>query len=306
MGGAARELDLFALGSLCEAATRPLLLERVAESRFSGLGFPDLLACPIPSDQGVLVLGGAGFARRQLDLLSIVALQLGTSLENARLHAQLVQSSKMAAVGQLAAGVAHELNNPLGAVVLANDTALKVLEKNPALSRQLLEQAQTGAHRARSIVEKLLTYSRVRAPSAIDVLLGDVVRDTLELMQHQLSADGVAVQLALADVQARCDPHQLQQVLTNLILNARNAGAERVSVRVYARDSEAVLEVEDSGPGVAPEVAERIFEPFFTTMPVGRGTGLGLSVSRELVRQDGGELEFLGGSRFEVRLALTS
>ncbi|MEW6278048.1 MAG: ATP-binding protein [Candidatus Eremiobacterota bacterium] len=282
---------------------------------------PGLLAVPV-STSGVLCLAGSGFTSEHLDLLRVVAPQMGAALENARLHrqlqetheqlkrsqAELLQASKLAAVGQLAAGVAHEMNNPLGAVVLATDMACRVWEKNPVLVPQLLQDALTGARRARGIVEKLLHYSRRGTGETRRVGLEDIVADTLSLFRRALDEDGIQLELDFQPAPIRGNAAELEQVVANLLLNARDAlrtsGEEprRLWIRTRTRVDRSELEVEDSGPGVPEEVRERIFEPFFTTRPVGQGTGLGLSISREIVARHGGSLTLGSGSVFRVSL----
>ncbi|GMU54688.1 MAG: hypothetical protein AMXMBFR33_38340 [Candidatus Xenobia bacterium] len=285
---------------------RPLLIDDLQTSRFPPLapGETSLLAIPLKAEnqlQGVLLLGRRqAFTREELDQLELLALHAALALSNVQAYerlrqseAQLVQSSKLAAVGQLAAGVAHELNTPLGAIVLALDT----LEKKP--SEKALSIARDAARQARSIVEKLLYYSREGRVGRQPTDLNQVVRDTLLLIGNQLRIDQVQVVCHLGEIpEVEASPNEMQQVVTNLILNARDAlleGRERqVTVTTGVRPTgEVFLEVQDRGPGISPEVAPRIFDPFFTTKPVGRGTGLGLSVSSQIVAAHGGRLELL-------------
>jgi len=296
---------------------RPLLLDSVKGTRFPPLA-PRLLAVPLPPD-GAIVLGrrDPAFTRNEQDLLVVMARQAALALDKSRLHhqvlnafeslkeseAQLVQSSKLAAVGQLAAGVAHELNTPLATVKLALDS-LALREDGPEL-----QLAGEAAERARSIVEKLLFYSREArvAPQAVD--LNQVVKDTLVFLEAVLKKDCLEIRRDLRPLpQVLANQNEMQQVVINLLVNARDSLVEagvaprEVHVRTGTEAGWVWVEVEDSGPGVDPAAADRIFEPFFTTKPVGRGTGLGLSVSQQIMRAHSGQLEYLGGSRFRLRL----
>ncbi|MEW6282122.1 MAG: ATP-binding protein, partial [Candidatus Eremiobacterota bacterium] len=315
-------------------SAHPLLLESLAGSRFQP-GSPDLaslVAVPVLNEEQtlVVVLGSdtpAAFQREHQDLLSALAFQAAAALRNARLHAQvvqaydalreseaqLIQSSKLAAVGQLAAGVAHELNTPLATLVLGLDAAMRQLEGRPDLARPKLEAARREALRAREIVEKLFFYSRDARAGRRSVDLNAVVADTLELLGHQLELDGVRLDLHQEPVPAvQANQNELQQVLTNLLINARDAVLEpgarerTVSLRTRCEGGHVVLEVADAGPGIPVEVRERIFDPFFTTKPVGKGTGLGLSISRQIAASHGGTLvladEPSGDTRFVFRL----
>ncbi|MEW6280257.1 MAG: ATP-binding protein [Candidatus Eremiobacterota bacterium] len=284
------------------------------------------IRCPLIDDSGALVLKGPALTGEHADLLSVVALQASVALRNAQLHhevvdayarlseseAQLIQSSKMAAVGQLAAGVAHELNNPLGAVLLGLDMARMRLKSDPDVAGQQLNTARNAALRARSIVEKLLFYSREQRAPAREVDLNQVARDTMELLNHPLQLDKVQVTLELGETApVLANQNELQQVITNLILNARDAvleaGAAAREIRLTTgRDDHVWLEVQDRGPGIPPELQARIFDPFFTTKPVGKGTGLGLSLSSQIVLRYHGTLTVRsnpeGGTIFRVQL----
>lgn len=302
---------------------RPLLIEDSSTSRFQA-SEKSLLAVPMRSEtrlEGVLLLGRTEvFTRRDLERMKLLALHAGLALSNVRLHqealdayerlqrseAQLVQSSKLAAVGQLAAGVAHELNTPLGAILLAVDS----LEGKRA--DKMLTLARDAAKQARSIVEKLLYYSREGRVGRQPTDLNQVVKDTLLMIGNQLELDQVQVVCRLGEVpEMEVNANEMQQVVTNLILNARDAIMEgpalnrEIEVRSGADDG-IWLEVRDHGPGIAADVADRVFDPFWTTKPVGRGTGLGLSVSSQIVASHGGRLELCNpgepGARFRMTL----
>ena len=325
-----------AVRALAEATLRnrrPLLLEDATRSRFAppGPGIRSVLAVPLgPDDQdaGVLVLGSCrlqAFERFHQDLTWMLAHQAGVALQKARLHADLlethralqesqahlVQSSKMAAVGQLAAGVAHELNTPLGAVLLGLDSALQSLPQSTERAASRLQTARRAALQARETVAKLLFYSREAGQGMRTTEVNQVVSDTLKLLGHHLSLAQIQVQWSPGQVSlVRANPNELQQVLTNLILNARDALRQsdpprRLWLATRCEGPQSVIEVEDSGPGIPLEIRDRIFDPFFTTKPVGQGTGLGLWVSLEIMRRHQGTLvqdSVPDRTRFSLRL----
>ncbi len=334
--GDARPL-LEAASSVLESA-QPLLFEDLQGSRFevpSGQ-VRSLLAVPLAYPDGifaVLLVGAAGagqYSRHHLDLLGVLAYLAGSALQNAHTHqeviaayeqlrdsqAQLVQSSKMAAVGQLAAGVAHELNTPLGAIALSVESAAENLQRNkPDRAMVRLERASVGLDKAKTIVNKLLFYSREGRRERQPFDLNKVVDDTLDLLSHHLKLDGVAVTFQRAELPSLLgNQNEVQQVIMNLLLNARDAVKEpearsrAVEVQTRREPGAVALEVRDGGPGLSPELQARIFEPFFTTKPVGKGTGLGLSVSREIVDRHEGSLAVVSspgeGARFVIRLPL--
>jgi len=273
------------------------------------------IALPL-EDYGVLYLGDAAqpIGADTAHMLRVLAAQASLGLRCVRYfeevrasEAQLLQSSKLAAVGQLAAGVAHELNSPLGAIVMGLDAAVDSLERNPQSARDRLENAQNAAQRAREIVSRLLFYSREGKHQDLPCDLNEVVADTLEMLRHPL---GVAVQFSPGPpAPVKGSPNQLQQVITNLLINARDAvesqPERQVSVRVQGGDP-CRIEVKDNGPGIGADVLAKIFDPFFTTKAPGKGTGLGLSVSHQIVAHHGGTLTVRSqpgeGSVFTVSL----
>jgi len=303
---------------------RPLLLNEPSRLAVAGLG--SALCVPIP--RGAILLAArepGAFSRTHQELLLLLGYQLSLALSNAhhfqaevetrrqleRSQAQLIQSSKMTAVGQLAAGVAHELNTPLGAITLSVESALAMLAKKPEVAAKRLDRVLDSSRRCQQIVEKLLIYTRLSSSRKVRVTPAQLLGDTLEFFGSQLTEAGFELQTDFQptpDIEVR--QQELQQVLLNLLLNARDAAAEGLPRRLLlscAWEGEVLLRVRDWGEGIAPENLERVFEPFFTTRPVGSGTGLGLSVSHEIVAQHGGRLEVQSvpgqGALFTVRLA---
>lgn len=274
----------------------------------SGLLQRELIAVPVVYEGralGALILRASqALEPVDLELVKILAYQLGGAFERARLYqgirsaeSQVVQSSKMAAVGQLAAGIAHELNTPLGTILMAVESAEKTMLQKPELAQKRLQLAVKAGQKARSIISKLLHYSREATLEAQTVDLAAVVHDAEELLTHHLQKAGVHLLKDLGPVATvQGNENELHQVLSNLILNACEAISSgdyprEIKISLGAKDGMVQLSVSDEGPGIAPEVLPRIFEPFFTTRAMGDGTGLGLSVSQQIVEKHSGKLE---------------
>jgi len=213
------------------------------------------------------------------------------------LYHQLLQSEKMAALGQTISGVAHELNNPLATIL---SWAERLAEK-PAddKSRRGLGVILSEAERAARIVRHLLTFARKRQSTRMLVDINEIIRETLALRAYEQRVTNVNVTQALAGSvpEVFADAYQIKQVVLNLIINAEQAtlaahGRGHLTVRTShdpARNS-VVVEVTDDGPGIAEEAQGKVFDPFFTTKDVGQGTGLGLSVAYAIVQEHGGRI----------------
>jgi two-component system, NtrC family, sensor kinase len=221
------------------------------------------------------------------------------------LERRLVQADKLSSIGLLAAGVAHEVNTPL-AVISTYAQMLAKQISGDAQKAPLLEKIARQTFRASEIVNSLLNFSRTSPTELVPLELNKIVRETLTLVEHQLTAAGIQIELSLADSlpRIRGNSGKLQQVCLNLFLNARDAmeSGGRLTIATAGRDGLARLSVKDSGAGIAPENLARIFDPFFTTKGARKGTGLGLSVSYGIVREHGGDIEVESepgqGSRF--------
>jgi two-component system NtrC family sensor kinase len=219
------------------------------------------------------------------------------------LYNQLLQAEKMAALGTTISGVAHELNNPL-ATILTWAERLTQRDIDPQ-ARRGLETILGEAERAARIVRNLLTFARKRHTTRTMIDLNQVVRETLALRSYEQRVTNITVIDALAAgiPQVFADPHQIQQVLLNLVINAEQAmltanGRGTIVMRTW-QDPEResiVLEVNDDGPGVPAEVRTKIFDPFFTTKAVGKGTGLGLTVAYAIVQEHGGRMWLTSGA----------
>jgi signal transduction histidine kinase/CheY-like chemotaxis protein len=227
-------------------------------------------------------------------------------------QSKLLQTEKMAALGQLVSGIAHELNNPLTAIMGYG----QLLLGHGLLPAQLSEAGKIyqEAERARRIVKNLLYFARENQPERSRVDVNEIVERTLALRSYELKVENIAVKCDLAGnlPETMADPHQLQQVVLNLLVNAEQAlleGRGQGTVEIKTRllpGGRISLEISDDGPGISREVASRIFDPFFTTKPSGVGTGLGLSIVYGIVQQHGGEITAEnmsgGGARFSVEL----
>jgi C4-dicarboxylate-specific signal transduction histidine kinase len=231
-------------------------------------------------------------------------------------QAQLLQSEKLAAIGQLAAGVAHEINSPLAAVHLQAQMARRRLKKNDTEGvLRSLETCEQASLRAKAIIESLLAYSRYSDGTREAVQLADTVSATLRLLEGHLQQSQIATRVELENaVPVWGNPQEISQILTNIILNAVDALRQREGdrrLRIFAARSagQQSLTVANNGPAIEESVLEKIFDPFFTTKDVGSGTGLGLSIAYQLARGHGGNLLAAnrdGWVQFTLLLPLTS
>src|ERR1700676_287714 len=231
--------------------------------------------------------------------------------EQQRLQQQLIQSERLAAMGQMIAGVAHELNNPLTAILGVTEL-LRAQSTDERKSRQL-DLAHRQARRAAHIVQSLLVFSRPSTPRTTLLHLPDLLQRTLQLHEHSLRTNHIQVDLpARPDLPTVSgDPNQLTQVFLNLIVNAEQAIREvrdrgTLRIRLGVVGERVLITFQDDGVGIRRELLPRIFDPFFTTKRPGRGTGLGLSICMAIVREHNGDISAQplpdGGSVFTVSL----
>ena len=212
-----------------------------------------------------------------------------------RIEAQLQQSDKLAALGQLVSGVAHEINNP--AAIISGFAQTMLLDAQPDAQREMAEMIRDEAMRIGRITSNLLAFARSGGSERDLIDVNDVVRRTYALRSYHLNTLNIAVAVELspeAPVVWGNGP-QLQQMFLNLMINAEQAlaaqeGNRSIALRTVATPDWVRLEVADTGPGVPPEIQAQIFDPFFTTKPVGIGTGLGLSICYGIIRQHGGRI----------------
>ena len=221
--------------------------------------------------------------------------ELESAQEAARVQAaQLSHTEKMAAVGTLAAGVAHEINNPLAGIMNCIDSMIEHPE-DAELRRKYLELSHDGLRRIERIVHNLLDFSRPRELRPERTSLNHCIRHVLELVEYRLTQRGIRIELDTEPDGATvfADHFQMEQLLLNLVLNAITAMPEggTLTLRTRTIGSEVIAEVCDTGVGIPDELRRRIFDPFFTTHEPGKGTGLGLAVSRRIVQAHNGRIE---------------
>jgi two-component system NtrC family sensor kinase len=264
------------------------------------------------------------FSPADVNLLIAVGSQISSAIERSilyeetrqayenlrRTQEQLVHSEKLAAVGQLISGVAHELNNPLTAILGYS----QLLTSSGQMGPQGIEYADKlykQAQRTHRIVQNLLSFARQHKPERVAVQINHAIEETLALRDYDLRMGNIRVHLELAQdlPLTAADPHQLQQVFLNMVNNAVDAILERSTdgdlwVRTGINTERLFIEITDSGPGV--QDSSRVFDPFYTTKPVGKGTGLGLSICYGIITEHGGTIRVRNvptrGASFTIEL----
>ncbi|MEW6668466.1 MAG: ATP-binding protein [Thermodesulfobacteriota bacterium] len=236
--------------------------------------------------------------------------------ENKNLERQLINTERLASMGTLAAGVAHEVNNPLGVILGFCDLLLRKADKGTQQYEDLMTIERQGLH-CKQVVENLLSFARLGEGGAEFANLNECVREIIKVVKHTLEMHDIDLVLSLSDdlPPIKGDPRQLQQVFLNLINNAASAmpagGALKIRTYPERNTRRAVIEFQDEGVGIREEDRDRIFEPFFTTKPEGEGTGLGLFVSYGIITKYGGTIDFVsqhassskpGGTTFTIKL----
>ncbi|NUO63780.1 MAG: PAS domain S-box protein [Gemmatimonadaceae bacterium] len=236
--------------------------------------------------------------------------------EEKRLVEQLLQQEKLAAIGQLVSGVAHELNNPLAGMMAFSELLLGQFDPGDE-KRRVLENINSEANRAAKIVRNLLTFARRHQPERQATDVNQVLLDTVELRRYALRVEQIELSVELDGSLPKtwADPFQLQQVFLALLTNAEQAlehwtGARRIGVATTLEEGRIVARIADSGPGIEPARIGQIFNPFYTTKGVGKGTGLGLSIADGIVREHAGRISVESaagsGATFSVALPVTA
>ena len=239
-----------------------------------------------------------------------------------RLQEDLIQVDRLAEIGRIAAGVAHEINNPVAVIREASGWAAEVIGDAEGMSpddRQELEnvikqiKAQTG--RCRDITHKLLTFVRGSVPTKSEFDVHELLKETIDLLKPELKHSGIEIALNFVEgpLSVNSNPKLLEQVFVNFLANAIHAVKEkggdngRIEIRTVNTNSEVEISVADNGTGIPKEAQGKIFDLFYTTKPPGKGTGLGLPICQNIIRQLGGEIYFeseMGaGTTFTVRIS---
>jgi two-component system NtrC family sensor kinase len=260
------------------------------------------------------------FLKEERSLLEAIARQMAVIVEHqeaeeerASLQKQLMRADRLATIGQLAAGVAHELNEPLSSIL----GFAQLVKKNPGLPDETAHDIQkivAASLHAREIIRKLLLFARQTPTRREPTDLNTVVSDALGLFEHRFKQEGVELVCSLCPKapEITADASQLTQVVVNLVVNALQAMPEggRLTVETDAQDGHVFCIVEDTGVGMTEDILDRLFVPFFTTKEVNQGTGLGLPVVHGIVTSHGGTIEVKSkpgvGTRFTIRLPIDS
>jgi len=258
------------------------------------------------------------FLKEERSLIDAVAREMSLIIERrqaeeekARLQNQLMHADRLATIGQLAAGVAHELNEPLGNILGFAQLAAKCKELPPQTVQDIEKIVNASLH-AREVVKKLLIFARQMPTKKVKVNLNQMVEEGLYFFESRCTKEGIELIRLLSPnlPEITADPAQLHQVLVNLVVNAIQAMPRggKLTIETLSEEGHVSLIVEDTGPGMSEQVMKQIFLPFFTTKEVGEGTGLGLSVVHGIISSHGGlikvESKMGSGSRFEIQLPI--
>jgi C4-dicarboxylate-specific signal transduction histidine kinase len=296
----AETLEMHSSSYAIEAMKRRAETAGGAEKSFRMSETGDLMLIPMVSwrgsDVGCLYVADSRYPggpdSREMVNLEIFASDLAVTFENVRLHQQLVRSEKLAGLGQLVAGVAHELNNPLtGIIGYADLLAEEVSEAHP---RKRVEKLGNEARRMKRILDGLLRFGRQNSSAARSTALEPVLRDVVQLREYHLRLHGISLDMQFEPVLAPVgiSEDELKQLLLNILNNAIDAVQEsakrEIRIRALSQSGRAIIRFEDTGPGFSDSA--RAFDPFYTTKPVGKGTGLGLSICYGIMQECNGEI----------------
>lgn len=222
---------------------------------------------------------------------------------------RLLEAEHLASIGTLSAGIAHQINNPIGAIMVAAEFGAMTLDRGgtPAQVRACFEDIVSEAQRCGKIVRDVLSFSRIDQAEKKIENLGLIVERTCKLVASYAHEHGVDLcsESSEADVLARISPIEIEQVIVNVLRNGVESGAKRVLIKCDVRAGEVVIVIQDDGPGIPDDQVEKIFDPFFTTRLGKGGSGLGLSVAQGVVKAHGGRIEVQSsqaGTRFAIHL----
>ncbi|HLW52615.1 MAG TPA: ATP-binding protein, partial [Candidatus Angelobacter sp.] len=275
----------------------------IAPLRSSRGGYVGALALDDPRDVTCVTA-------EEMSKIELLAGDLAVTVDNATLQRQLVRSEKLAAIGQLVAGVAHELNNPLASIVGYSE--LLTDDITNGAPRQKLDKMIREAQRMRRIIENLLRFARQNNLEKKSANLHALLHEVLALREYHIRASKVDVNVHVEPdlPHVALDEDQFKQILLNLLNNSIDAleglRKKKIEIRAVRRDERVVIWFDDNGPGFTE--VNRVFDPFYTTKPVGKGTGLGLSICYGIVKEHGGEIQAAnrdpGGARITMELPL--
>ena len=261
----------------------------------------NVVLVPLQSSRGAYV-GGlvlddprdvSSVTAEEMSKIELRAGDLAVTIDNGALHRQLVRSEKLAAIGQLVAGVAHELNNPLASIVGYSELLTDEIASGPP--RQKLDKMIREAQRMRRIIENLLRFARQNSLEKKSANLQGLLQEVLALREYHTRGHNVEVQVQVEPdlPQVALDEDQFKQILLNLLNNSIDAlegvREKRIMIEAVRRQDRVIMRFDDNGPGFSD--MNRAFDPFYTTKPVGKGTGLGLSICYGIVKEHGGDIQ---------------
>ena len=292
-----------------------LVFQQSRTDAFSDLSTANIIISLLLLTGSVVIIITARILARR-----IVARVRQVDLEKAMMKEQIIETGKLASLGELAAGIAHEINNPVAVMVEEAGWIQDLLDeeepgasKNMAEFQRALNQIKTQGLRCKQITHKLLSFARKTDPTHKDIKINELVEETMELCQQRIVYGNVKLEYHLGKNLPilEAPPQELQQVIINLVNNALDALETRggtVTITTRKEDGFVVLDVADDGPGIPASILSRIFDPFFTTKTVGKGTGLGLSICYGIVEKIGGNISLSTaegmGATFHVKLPI--
>jgi two-component system NtrC family sensor kinase len=236
--------------------------------------------------------------------------------EKEMMNQQVIETGKLASIGELAAGIAHEINNPIAIMVeeagwiqdiIAEETFQK--NENKVELERALKQINTQGKRCKEITHKLLSFARKTDPRIQDVKINGLIEELVSISAQRAKYSNVSIitELDETDPDMQISPSEMQQVLLNMINNALDAMDKKggqLTITTSKKDNFVSIKIQDNGPGIHPDHLARIFDPFFTTKPVGKGTGLGLSICYGIINKMGGKIDVKSaigvGTIFEI------
>jgi PAS domain S-box-containing protein len=275
------------------------IMEKLRGPRFGGIGklnptetfVLDETGREIPVEMTASIVYQEGREAATMAILKDQRPEIEAEKKNEALRLQLVQSDKLASIGRLAAGVAHEINNPLAGILMYTNLALEDIDDNDDV-RENLQKSLVQVERCRKIARGLLDFSRRHEPEIEKLNMNDMIEEIVSMVANQSLFRNIKIQKEF-DTELRSikgDRSQLQQVILNFVLNAAEAmnGEGRLLIKTDINDGQVEIAFTDTGCGIDPDHRERIFEPFFTTKAKDSGTGLGLSVSHGIITRHKG------------------